>query len=158
MLHLFLINLLAFLHPFYVSVTEVNHNDKTKSLEISTKIFFNDLETALENQYKTQLDILKPAEKNRVDPLLSEYLQKHLQLQVNGKPVKLKYLGYEIEQDAAWCYLEVPQVSRVKQIQIQNDVLFAEHDTQTNMVHITVKGNRKSTKLDNPASKFTATF
>ncbi|GEO04718.1 hypothetical protein AAE02nite_23820 [Adhaeribacter aerolatus] len=158
MLHLFLINLFAFLHPFYVSVTEVNHNDKTKSLEISTRIFFDDLETVLEKQFKTRLDILKPAEKNRIDPLLREYLQKHLQLQINGKPVTLTYLGYEIEQDAAWCYLEVPQVSRIKQIQVLNDVLFAEHDTQTNMVHITVKGNRKSTKLDNPESKFTATF
>ena len=158
MLNLFLIYLLAFLHPFYVSVTEVNHNAKTKSLEISTKIFFNDLEAALEKQHKTQLDILKPAEKNRIDPLLNEYLTKHLQIQVNGKTVNLKYLGFEIEQDAAWCYLEVPQVSQVKQIQIHNSVLFAEHDTQTNMVHITANGNRKSTKLDNPDSKFTASF
>lgn len=158
MLHLFLIYLFAWLHPFYVSVTEVNHNEKTKSLEVSTKIFFNDLEVALEKHYKTQLNILKPAEENRIDQLLNEYLQKHLQLQVNGKPVNLKYLGFEIEQDAAWCYMEVTQVSRIKQIQIQNDVLFAEHDTQTNMVHITVKGNRKSTKLDNPESNFIATF
>ncbi|MGV3586291.1 MAG: DUF6702 family protein [Adhaeribacter sp.] len=158
MLNLFLIYLLTFLHPFYVSVTEVNHNQKTKSLEISTKIFFNDLEVALEKQSKTQLDILKPTDKNRVDQVLNQYLTKHLQLQVNGKPVNLKYLGFEIEQDAAWCYLEVPQVSRIKQIQIENSVLFAEHDSQTNMVHITVNGNRKSTKLDNPESKFTATF
>jgi hypothetical protein len=158
MLHLFLTSLLAFLHPFFVSVTEVNHNDKTKSLEISTKIFFNDLEAALEKHYQKQLDILKPAQREQLDPLINEYLQQHLQLSVNGKPVKLKYLGYEIEQDAAWCYLEVPQVGRVKQIEIRNDVLFAEHDSQTNMVHITVKGNRKSTKLDNPESKFVANF
>jgi hypothetical protein len=158
MLHLFLTSLLAFLHPFFVSVTEVNHNDKTKNLEISTKIFFNDLEAALEKHYQKQLDILKPAQREQLDPLINEYLQKHLQLSVNGKPVKLKYLGYEIEQDAAWCYLEVPQVSKVKQIEIRNDVLFAEHDSQTNMVHITVKGNRKSTKLDNPESKFVANF
>lgn len=96
MLSYLFIYLLTFLHPFFVSVTEVNHNQKTKSLEISTKIFFNDLEAALEKQHKIQLDILKPGGKSRIDLLLNEYLQKHLQLQVNGKLVKLKYLGYEI--------------------------------------------------------------
>lgn len=158
MLQILLITLLSLLHPFYVSVTEVNHNNKTNSLEISTKIFFNDLEAALEKEHKTQLDILKPGERGRLDPLINEYLQKHLQLLVNGKPVKLKYLGFEIEQEAAWCYLEVLQVNQVKQIHIRNDVLFAEHDTQANMIHITVKGKRQSTKLENPESKFLATF
>jgi len=158
MLHLILYTFLAFLHPFYVSVTEIKHNEKAKSLEISCKVFFNDLEAALEKQSKTQLDILKPSERDRLNPLINAYLQKHLQLKVNNKPVTLKYIGYEIEQDAAWCYLEVPQQSRVKQIEVRNDILFAEHDSQTNMLHITVKNNRKSTKLDNPVSKFTASF
>lgn len=58
MLHMLFLNLLYFLHPFYVSVTEVAHNPKTKNLEISCKIFFNDLETALEKQSNSQLDIL----------------------------------------------------------------------------------------------------
>ena len=30
------------LHPFFISVTEINHNIKDKSLEVSCKIFTDD--------------------------------------------------------------------------------------------------------------------
>jgi len=34
-------------HPFYVSVTEISHNAKDKIIEISCKIFADDLEMTL---------------------------------------------------------------------------------------------------------------
>ncbi|HEU4472678.1 MAG TPA: DUF6702 family protein, partial [Flavisolibacter sp.] len=52
-------------HPFYISVTEVNHNRADKTLEISCKIFADDLEETLEKSYKTQLDI--SAEKDKAN-------------------------------------------------------------------------------------------
>ena len=44
-------------HPFYISVTEVAHNAKEKSLEVSCKIFADDMEAALSQQYKMQVDL-----------------------------------------------------------------------------------------------------
>ena len=38
------------LHPFYVSVTEINHNAADKTLEISCKMFTEDLEEILEKK------------------------------------------------------------------------------------------------------------
>ena len=32
-------------HPFFVSVTEINHNAKDKTIEIACKIFTDDFET-----------------------------------------------------------------------------------------------------------------
>ncbi|WP_207428004.1 DUF6702 family protein [Pedobacter sp. SYSU D00535] len=72
-------------------------------------------------------------------------------LQVNGKPVKLKYLGYEIEQEAIWCYMEVVKLPKIHSIHITNDILFKEHESQVNLLHVSVGGQRKSTKLDNPS-------
>ena len=158
MISTFLYSLLTFLHPFFVSVTEIKHNDKAKNLEISCKIFFNDFEDALEKKYHKQLDILKPTEKQIIIPLMQDYLQKHLKINVNGKPAPLHLLGYEIEEDAVWCYLEAPKINQVKKIEVRNDVLFDEHDSQTNMLHLTVKGKRQSTKLDNPNGIAAFTF
>ncbi len=149
---------LAFFHPFFVSVTEIRHNEKSKSIEISSKVFFDDFETALEKKYQTRIDILKPADRKKVDQLIQDYLSKHLKLVVNGKPVTMNYLGYEIQEDGAWCYLEVPKVSRISKIEITDDILFDEHDSQVNMLHVTVNGNRKSTKLDNPEKKVSFSF
>jgi hypothetical protein len=33
---------------------------------------------------------------------------------------------------------------------VHDDLLFTEHPEQINMLHVTVNGERKSTKLDNP--------
>lgn len=149
---------LAIFHPFFVSVTEIRHNEKSRSIEISSKMFFDDFEAALENKYRTKIDILKPADRKKVDQLISDYLSRHLRLTVNGKPVTMNYLGYEVQEDGAWCYLEVPKIGRVSKVEITNDILFDEHESQVNMLHVTVKGERKSTKLDNPEKKVTFSF
>lgn len=153
MLNLFLYLTFYLFHPFFVSVTEITHNEKAKTLQVSCKIFFDDFETALEKKYKIKVDILKTADRERTNPLIEDYLAKHLQISVNGKLVSMRYLGYNIEEDAAWCFLEVPKVSQVKRMDIKNDILFEDHAAQINMLHITVKGKRQSTKLDNPESQ-----
>jgi hypothetical protein len=149
---------LLLFHPFFVSLTEVHHNEKAKRLEVSCKLFSNDLEAALEKNYHTQLDILKADQKARIEPLIQDYLNKHFQVLVEGKPVTFRFLGYENEEDATWCYLEAVKVNQVKRLQVKNDLLFAEHPTQTNMLHVTVKGRRQSTKLDNPESQASFKF
>lgn len=152
MLQLVIALLLNAFHPFFVSVTEITHNEKSKTIEISSKVFFNDFESALEEKYNTKVNILKPADRGKVDQLIDNYLSKHLVIRVNGKPVKMNYLGYAIEEDGAWCYFEIPGISRVNKIDIMDNILFDEHPSQINLLHVTVKGLRKSTKLNNPES------
>ena len=158
MLTLMFLTWLRLFHPFYVSMTEVQHNEKAKRLEVSCKVFSNDLEAMLEKNYRTSIDLLKPQDKARIEPLLQDYLQRHFQVQVDGKPVAFRFLGYEIEEDATWCFLEAVKVNQVKKLEVKNDILFAEHAGQTNMLHVTVKGRRQSTKLDNPQSQASFRF
>jgi hypothetical protein len=149
---------LSFFHPFYVSVTEVNHNAKAQSVEISCRMFYDDLEHVLEKQYKTRLDIVKPASKDQMNKLLNDYIHKHLVIKVDGKALNPSYLGYEIQEDGAWAYLEVKGIAKAQKIEVHDDLLYTEHTEQINMIHVTVNGQRKSTKLDNPASDATFSF
>ncbi|MCX2451152.1 hypothetical protein OQX61_07705 [Pedobacter sp. PLR] len=158
MLHILLIYLLPIFHPFYVSVTEITQDPKTKTVQVSVRVFFDDFEKALDHQYKERVNILKPADRKKVDLRIADYLKKHLQIKVNQQPVVFKYLGYEIEEDAAWCYFETAALPAIKNIEIKNDVLFAEHESQSNMIHVTVNGKRKSTKLDNPKNSVSLVF
>src|SRR6267378_1432289 len=50
-------------HPFHVSVVEVNHNAADKTFEISCKIFTDDLEKVLAQNYKTRVDLINPPNK-----------------------------------------------------------------------------------------------
>jgi hypothetical protein len=137
-------------HPFYVSVTEIRHNAAQQELEVSCRIFADDLEAALRAANKTTVDIIHPANRKTVDGFINNYLQQHLHITVDGKPVTLKYLGYQIEEEAAWCFLEAKPVPSVKKVHVTNDILYSQHESQINMMHVIVKEERKSTKLDNP--------
>jgi hypothetical protein len=150
MLQLILFFWLNIFHPFYVSVTEIDHNQKTKTVQVSVRVFFDDFENALDKRYKTSINILKPKDRKQVDGLISDYIKNHLQIKANNKSLTLKYLGYQIEEDAAWCYFESEKIETIEKLEIQNDILFEQHDSQINMIHATVNGKRKSTKLDNP--------
>ena len=153
-----LIVFLSFFHPFYVSVTEINHNAKNKTIEISSKIFFDDLEQQIENESHVQIDIIKPKDKKKVDLLIANYVKRHLQIKVDGKVLAMNYVGYEIQEDAAWCYFEIPKVNKVKEIEINDNILFQLHKEQINMLNVVVDGKRQSTKLDAPESKVVFKF
>jgi len=154
----FIFILFTFLHPFYVSVTDISHNQKTKSLEISSKIFFDDLESDIEKENNLRIDILKPQNKELVNNLIAKYLKKHIQIKVNGKITSLKYLGYEIQEEAIWCYLEIENINKVNLIEVDNNVLYNLHKEQINMLNVIINGKRQSIKLDNPVGKAVMRF
>jgi hypothetical protein len=134
-------------HPLYVSDTEFNHNLKEKSLKIRCKLFADDFENTLKNQYKTPIDIAHPKDVKQLEKYIYEYLQKHLQLRINGKAVTLQFIGYEKEEEAVWGYLQVNNVPQVKKIDVMNDLLYEFNNTQISIMHATVAGARKSTRL-----------
>lgn len=145
-------------HPFHVSVVEINHNAADKNLEISCKIFTDDFERVLRQNYKTRVDIINPTDRAAVDKLVSDYIRSHLVLTVDGKPAEFSYLGYEREDDAIYSYVEVPNTPLPKKIDISNKLMYDLFDDQTNLVHVLVGGNRKSSKLEYPKAEISLTF
>ena len=145
-------------HPFYLSVTEIRYNGQRQALEVSCRIFSDDLENALKKYNHVTLDIIRPKDRPAADSMVSRYIRQHLHIKADGKPLALQYLGYRIEDDATWCFLEVPALKPLKQLDLQNDILYAEHDTQSHMIHVIVQDKRQSTKLDNPKAEASFRF
>ncbi len=140
----------ALLHPLYITVTEINHNAKDHELEISCKIFTNDFETALEKSGNAKIDLSDPKNKAVADKAIPAYILKKLSLMVDGKPVSMEYIGFEKETDATWCYFQVPNISSVKKLDITNTLLYESFEGEINIMHVTVNGNERSTRLNNP--------
>ena len=141
---------LAFIHPFYVSVIEINHNEKEATAEISIRIFTDDLEKTLQKQSTATIDIIKPTNKAFIDQQISQYIGKTLQLKINGKPVKFNYVGYEIIRESVWSYFEVEQVKEMNTVDINCSILHDYETSQINLFHVKSKGTQKSYKLDYP--------
>lgn len=144
-------------HPFYLSVTELKYNASKKNLEISCKMFTNDLENALKKTIGKPIDILNPKNKQEVENILFEYIKKNLSISINNKLVNLKYIGYEKEEEAIWTYLEITGCEQPKALAIDNKLLYDYIKEQINIVHFEVGLFKESCKVVNPESKISFT-
>ena len=136
------------LHPIHLSVSEINYSEKDKALQITSRIFIDDLETSIRKKLnQPELDILKPANGQTTDQLVTAYLNDHFKVKLDGKPQKLNYLGHEIEDAAIICYIEIEHVKKFSVIDVLNNIIQETHDDQSNLVHVTYTGPVKSLRL-----------
>jgi hypothetical protein len=140
----------ATMHPIYVSVTEIQHNAKDKTLEISCKIFTSDFEAILKTKTKSKVNLLQPTDKTLMESLVNQYIQQHLKIKVDGNLKPMEFLGYEQNEDAIQSFFEIKDVATLKKIDVQDDILYEYKSEQISIIHVVVNGNRKSTKLVNP--------
>ncbi len=145
---LLLLPLFAFTaaHKFYLSVTNVGYSEKDDALQITTRIFIDDLEAVLLERYDFKANLATDKE----SPLAKEYIQKYFDakfaLQINGTASDFDFLGSRYEDDLIICYIEVPKVNlpECRSIEIRNDILTDMFDDQQNVVHIKIKDKKKS--------------
>lgn len=148
---IFFLHLFSFFHPFFVSMTDVNYNDKNKALEVSVRIFTDDFENSLRKQHSgVNIDIAHPTNQTQMNGFVNDYIQKHLSFTVNGAPATLSFAGYEKENESIWTYFEVKNISSVQNIKLTNTLLHDYNEGQINIVHIKANGKEKETKLDYP--------
>lgn len=128
-------------HPFFISLTEIRQNPNSKNLEVAQKIFWDDLEVSLSAYHKESFDILNPKDERSLNAKIGSYLTSHFEIWVDGKKVNIKYLGFEVEEDAIWAYYESNPISISTQIDVRNSILLRETDSQQNIVHMYFPGN-----------------
>ena len=149
---------LLLIHPFYLSVIEIEHNESAATAEISVRIFTEDLEQTLRKQTNTPVDLVKPTNKTQAYKQVSEYIRKKLHLTINGKPCEMQYLGYEIKQESIWCYFEIPNITQLKTLEADCNLLYDFVNVQTNIFHVKKGKLESSKKLDYPASHLNFTW
>lgn len=145
-------------HPFFVTVTDMIFDTAGAQLQVSCKIFSDDFEKTLRKTYANKVDLSNAALKEKMDSIVASYFNKHLHIKIDGSDLSLKYAGYEQEDDAVICYLQADDLTHIKKVEVTNDLLFEYKPQQTNLVHITVGGVRKSVRLNNPEAKASFDF
>lgn len=154
-----LYSLFFFIHPIHLSVSEVNYSEKDKALQITSRIFLDDLELSVREFKKDEtLDLMTPGNDRVTEQLVSEYLAKKLTVKLDGKVQKLNFLGLEREEPAVVCYIEIEGVKKFKTIEVRNEVIMDVYDDQSNIVHVTYKGAVKSFRLLRNKPVHTLTF
>lgn len=154
----FFTTLMALMHPFFISVIEIEHNEKEANLEISVRTFTDDLEKMIAQEYQVKLDLTQSNQKTKADELIQKYIQKKLQLNANGAKTNLDFVGFEIQKESTWSYFEVKNVKQLKELRIFCEILFGIDPQQINIVHVKNRGIRKSFELASPKNSTVFVF
>ncbi len=127
----------GWLHKFYVSLTEIRYNEHSMRMEVSMRIFPDDLDRALQDRYGVETHLASSLEPPHADSLVGAYLRRHFSLFLNGREVGFSYLGKEPESDAIWCYLESePLGANPSVLLIRNNILMEQFDDQVNIIQV----------------------
>jgi hypothetical protein len=142
-------------HKFYMSVTDMEYNEESKSLEIIIQFFTDDLEKALE-QGRERVFLGTEKETEEVNLLIEKYLNRHFRLQRKNSPIPYTFLGKEASIDYTWVYLEVENFDATKDFVLENNLLTELFEEQSNQVNYLKDGLSRSITLHKDES--TAVF
>lgn len=145
---LLLLPLLAFTvaHKFYVSVTNVGYSEKDNALQITSRVFIDDLDELLKERYDIEANLSTADESELADQYLEKYLRTKFVVEINEEISPYVLIGRKYDNDVCIFYLEIVSVDlpSVKSIQIQNELLTDLFDEQQNVVHFKINGKKKS--------------
>ena len=142
-------------HKFYLSIYQVEYKSEKKELQITSRIFLDDLVDAVEASSKKKVSL---GEKNQSAEdliLFEKYQNQHFIIKVNNKLVGYKYLSSELENNVFISYFKVENLGAVKSIEVKNTALFEILPTQQNIIQIKSDKEKSSLLLttDNPSGK-----
>ena len=140
-------------HKFHASFARLNYNNQEQSLEITLRLFADDLENILSRRAGRQVRIDKTTD---AAGLTLAYLQDSFELRGRDERAKkLKWVGMEPEVDTVWVYVEAEVRGDVAELSIRNRILFDLFDDQLNVLHIRYNG-KAADLVFKPGDRFKA--
>ncbi|MGB0862083.1 MAG: DUF6702 family protein [Saprospiraceae bacterium] len=146
------------LHKFYMSVTEIEYNSQSQSVEMTIRLFTDDFETALESSSNEKIRLGTKREHTDTDKYIQKYLKNHIEISVNNQAQTFDFIGKEAKINNTYCYIEIPNISDFESINIKNLLLFDLFDGQKNIVHVKSGKMKKSLFLTNSKNEGALSF
>lgn len=144
-------------HPFHLSICEIEYRPQSQTLQVSCRIFLDDLEIAL-NQENNVDNYFENKSQQHINQDLETFLKEHFSIAVNDKERSPRYLGYEIEDNVIWCYLEIEKIKNLQNITVGYTVLLDTFDDQINLAHIKFNDKVKSLRFQKGKTTGTLQF
>ncbi|RED22026.1 hypothetical protein BD847_3523 [Flavobacterium cutihirudinis] len=132
-------------HKFYVGVFQVNYAAEKKMIQITSRIFIDDLNSGLEKKFHKKTFVGTDKETPEDVELLKKYLAENFAIKVNGQSKTITFLSKEVESnDVLVCYSRIKDVEKFKTLEILNSILTDWNSEQQNITHISAFNTKKS--------------
>ena len=102
----------------------------------------DDIETALNSDYKINLQLTTKNELKNNDIYFKRYLKEKIHFKVDNIPKEFKYIGKEYDGDLVYFYLEIENINQLKTIDLTNNILTKHFPEQQNLVQSRKRGDK----------------
>ena len=124
-------------HNHYVSIANVNLNNKSNKIEISIEFTAHDFEKQISDDYNLNLNLGNSKEIANTNSIIENYISKNLTFQTNKKTIELKLIGKEVNNDETmFLYLEGTIPKNIKELRVVNTLLIGSFVQQQNILHL----------------------
>ncbi|SHF95683.1 DUF6702 family protein [Flavobacterium johnsoniae] len=132
-------------HKFYVGVFQVEYAAEKKMIQITSRIFIDDLNNAMEKKYHKKTFVGTEKETQADLDLFKKYLAENFTIKINGQTKPITFLSKEVEAgDVLVCYSRIKDIDKFKTIEISNTILVDWNGEQQNITHISAFGTKRS--------------
>ena len=156
---LLIIPLLSFaLHKYYLSLTKIEYAKESKSLQITMRIFIDDLESTLNKINNKSFKLDTKTELEDANIYIEKYLLKQFEVNINGSSKNYKYLGKKYENDVVYLFIEIINIASINSIEIRNRILMDTFPEQQNIIKLNINNIKKSFILTSKDDKDSLKF
>ncbi|PRP68041.1 DUF6702 family protein [Nonlabens agnitus] len=142
-------------HKYYLSVSNVKYNEKSKALQMVSRFFIDDLEDVLNERMDKKVTLGNPDGLEELKPILNRYINSRLRVKADGTTTDPTVIGAEYDADQIIIYIELPAAKQPKTVEVSYKALFELFPEQKNLVHFKMGSQRKSllNSMDTPTDR-----
>jgi hypothetical protein len=135
------------IHKFYVSIYQINYASEKKMLQITSRLFVDDVNAVLYKKFGKKTFLGEKNESQEDVNLMKKYILDNFSLKVNGQLKPINYLSKEMEGNVIICYYNIKDISKIKSLEVKNSALIELNSEQQNIIQSTIYGEKQSLLL-----------
>lgn len=141
------------LHRFYIAIYQLHYVPQKKMVQITTRIFIDDLNEALKKEYHKKTFVGTENETPEDITLMKKYMTERFKISINGQSKVINYLSNELENNVIICYLNIKDISKISSIEVENSILTELFPEQQNIIQYNNNGQKQNLLLTAETTK-----
>ena len=134
-------------HRFYSAIYQINYVPQKKMIQITIRIFADDLNEALQNKYSRKCFIGTEKEAKEDIDLMKRYIAEKFKFIVNGQLKSIEFLSHETQDNVLICYWKIKEIPKLNSFSVENSILTEAFPEQQNIIQFNNNGQKKSLLL-----------
>lgn len=131
-------------HKFYVSIYKIDYVAKKKMIQITSRIFIDDMNEALEKKYHKKTFVGTNKETKEDEALMNNYLSEKMIFRLNKITMPIHFLSKEVEANVIISYFNIKDISKITTLSLENGALLEINEEQQNIIQANITGEKQS--------------